>query len=315
MATAKPTLVGVFDNAATADSAVQNLENTGFSADQIYYSNRSASEGGFMSGLKSLFTGEDTAGNVSNDLKDLGLSNEEANYYQDQYKAGRVVVAVLGNGREQEAAQILQANGAHTYGTQAGMAQTSYDNTSTAGTYGAQAGTTQTDYTSNANHDATAGAGSYTTTNDTGNYATDDEQRRLRLREEQLNVSKETVQAGEVGLHKDVVTEQKTVNVPVSHEEVYVERRAVSDGQVDDATPIGEGDAIRVPVNAEQVNVDKNTVVTGEVAIGKRNVQENQQVSDTVRREEARLDQQGDVPVNDVTNERLRSDRTDDRNL
>jgi uncharacterized protein (TIGR02271 family) len=299
MATTKPTLVGVFDNATAADSAIQNLENTGFDANQIYYSNHHASEGGFIGGLKSLFTGEDTA-SVSNDLAGLGLSNDEANYYEDQYKAGRVVVAVRGNGREQEAAQILQANGAHTYGTQAGAAQTGYadtDNRSNTGSYG-----------------STADAGAYTSTNDTGNYDTD-EQRRLRLREEQLNVSKERVQAGEVGLHKDVISEQKTVNVPVSHEEVYVERRAVSDGQVDDATPIGEGDAIRVPVSAEQVNVDKNTVVTGEVAIGKRNVQETQQVSDTVRREEARVDQQGDLPVHDTTNENVRSDRTDDRNL
>jgi stress response protein YsnF len=38
-------------------------------------------------------------------------------------------------------------------------------------------------------------------------------------------------------------------------------------------------------------------VVTGEVAIGKRQVQETQRVSDTVQREEAHLERSGDVNV------------------
>jgi uncharacterized protein (TIGR02271 family) len=50
-------------------------------------------------------------------------------------------------------------------------------------------------------------------------------------------------------------------------------------------------------VSAEQANVTKQTVATGEVAVGKRQVQETKQVSDTVRREEARIEREGDVNV------------------
>ena len=53
-------------------------------------------------------------------------------------------------------------------------------------------------------------------------YGTDEEHS-LKLREEQLNVEKEPVQTGEVEVHKEVVEEQKTINIPVTHEEVYVE--------------------------------------------------------------------------------------------
>ena len=42
---------------------------------------------------------------------------------------------------------------------------------------------------------------------------------------------------------------------------------------------------MRVPVSEEQVNVTKTPVVTGEVRVGKRAVQENQQVTDTVQRD------------------------------
>ena len=54
----------------------------------------------------------------------------------------------------------------------------------------------------------------------------------MQLREERLQATKECVQTtGEVGLHKEVVTEQQSIDVP--HEEVYIERRAGS-GQVFD---------------------------------------------------------------------------------
>ena len=93
------------------------------------------------------------------------------------------------------------------------------------------------------------------------------------------------------------MSQQQTINVPVTHEEVYIENRPVTDANVDDNTPIGEGETIRVPVTDEKVNVTKDTVVTGEVSIGKRAVQENQQVTDTVRREELRTDENGNPRV------------------
>jgi len=61
----------------------------------------------------------------------------------------------------------------------------------------------------------------------------------LHLHEEELRVNKERVQAGEVRLGKAVVEEQKTVSVPVTREEVYLERQP-GDRQPDDHT-IGEG--------------------------------------------------------------------------
>ncbi len=118
----------------------------------------------------------------------------------------------------------------------------------------------------------------------------------VQLREEELEARKESVEAGRVQIGKEVVEEQKTLNVPVTREEVTVERRAVSRQPSD--TPIGEGDeTIRVPVREEQVSVEKRPVVTEEISVGKQAVQETQQVSGTVRREEARIESEGDVDV------------------
>lgn len=137
----------------------------------------------------------------------------------------------------------------------------------------------------------------------TGGFNDLDEDRKLRLREEQLDVSKNKVQTGEVNVHKEIIEEQKTINVPVTHEEIVIERHAVNNDTT--AEPVGADETIRIPVSEEQVEVRKNTVVTGEVEIHKREVQGTEQVQDTVRREEARVDKSGDVKV-DGSDELLR---------
>lgn len=167
------------------------------------------------------------------------------------------MVSVRPDGREQEAHDILHQYGGYDYEHQTLETQTAAGYTRNATALSAQ---TATDDVRDEFH----------------------QPRSLRLREERLNVTKERVQAGEVNLHKEVVTEQKTINVPVTHEEVVIERHAATGNQIDNSTPIGEGETIRVPVSEEQVNVTKNTVVTGEVAIGKGAVQETQQVFYTV---------------------------------
>lgn len=118
-----------------------------------------------------------------------------------------------------------------------------------------------------------------------------DDEATMRLRAEELDVSKHAVETGAVTLHKDIVEETQTVNVPVSHEEVIVERRAVSAAPSDE--PIGEEETIRIPVSEERVAVDKRTVVTGEVGLRKRTVQETAQVTETVRKEVADVDVDG----------------------
>jgi len=285
--------------------------------------------GGFLAGLKRLFTGSDAgSGDVTNDLTDMGLTQDEARYYGDEYNAGHAIVAVMPDSREQEqdAMELLRSNGAHSYTTASSATQMGTTTQSTdyaqADTYAQPTdsgqrdmGTQRTDYgqadtyAQPAGYDQTNMSTQRTDYSQTGDYADTDEKRSLKLREEQLRAEKERVQSGEVQLHKDVVSEQKTINVPVTHEEVVIERHPASGDQVDNAAPLGEGETIRVPVSEEQVNVTKTPVVTGEVTVGKRAVQENQQVSDTVQREEARLDRSGDVPVEGTDPNLVQRDR------
>lgn len=120
----------------------------------------------------------------------------------------------------------------------------------------------------------------------------------LKLHEERLNVDKERVQTGEVNVGKHVVEEEQSIDVPVEREEVYVERRQVNDetgtGSTGDRGTLGENDSIHVDVNEERLNVSKDDVVSEEVVVGKRKVKDTEHVSETVRREEADIDEDTD---------------------
>lgn len=125
---------------------------------------------------------------------------------------------------------------------------------------------------------------------------------RLTLHKEELDINKDRISKGEVDLSKDVVEDHKTVDVPVTHEEVVIERKAVNDESSN--APISEEDeTIRIPVSEDKVNVNKHTVVTGEISAHKHEVKDTEKVDEKLKREEAHIDSKGDVNVVDNSHE------------
>ena len=121
----------------------------------------------------------------------------------------------------------------------------------------------------------------------------------IELKEEQLHVDKERVQTGEVQVDKEVLHKEETVNIPVEHDEVYVERRPVSDKRANTQI-IEDEESVRIPLEEEKVTVSKEPVVTEEVVVGKRRKKENEKVSETLRKEEVNIKEQGE-PVTSHT--------------
>ena len=115
------------------------------------------------------------------------------------------------------------------------------------------------------------------------------EQQRIQLLGEVLRVQKERISRGEVRIRKEVITEQQTVQVPVTREELVIERMPVS-GSTAVAGEIGTDGEIRIPLTEEQASVAKHTVVREEFAVGKRQIENVQEVGDSVRHEELNVD-------------------------
>ena len=124
---------------------------------------------------------------------------------------------------------------------------------------------------------------------DTSGPTTD---RAMTRSEEQLRVGTESREAGRARLRKYVVTEQQQVSVPVSREEVTLEREPITDANRGDAY---DGPAIseeehEVTLHAERPVVDTEAVAVERVRLGKETVTEQQTVSGEVRKEQIDLD-------------------------
>jgi uncharacterized protein (TIGR02271 family) len=132
-------------------------------------------------------------------------------------------------------------------------------------------------------------------------------EQRIQLRGEMLRTYKERVNRGEVRLHKDVITENQTVQVPVTREELVIERTAGSGQPVGGG--IGRDQEVRVLLSEERVRVEKQPVVNEEVRVGKRQVQTSQQVSEKVKHEELRVDKEGEAKTDESTPRGDRKDR------
>jgi uncharacterized protein (TIGR02271 family) len=118
----------------------------------------------------------------------------------------------------------------------------------------------------------------------------------VQLRQEELAASKQTVDAGHVSVGTTVVSEKQTLEVPVTREELIVERHAV-DREPSDTPITSTSDTLSVPVHEEQLTADKQAVVYEEVNVAKRAVRDTQAISATLRKEVVDVDTIGDVQV------------------
>ena len=124
---------------------------------------------------------------------------------------------------------------------------------------------------------------------DTSGPTTDDAMTRS---EERLNVGVQQVETGRARLRKHIVTEQQTVTVPVTHEEVRIEREPITDAN---AAAAGAGPALseeehEIVLTEERPVITKETVPVERVRLSKETTTEQQQVTEDVQSERIETD-------------------------
>src|SRR5688572_1763072 len=117
---------------------------------------------------------------------------------------------------------------------------------------------------------------------------------RIPVIEEELTATVREQEAGAVRIEKRVVEEDRVLEVPVTDEQIRVERRIV-DRPVGAETQAFEEIVIDVPVTTEQVELQKQARVAEEIVVSKEATQRTERVSDTVRREEVYVDEDATI--------------------
>lgn len=286
------TTAGYFSTRTAAESAIDALKDAGFSRTQIGLVIRSGKrrggtaheEGrknleGIWEKIKDFFTGEPVepyAGEASGrplddrevapttysgedirqSLSGLSVSDERSRYFQHRFSSGNegAIVTVTAPGREREAEQILERQG---------------------GDVGASAATYEYGQNERASETAL------------------EEEQNIRLYGEALRVHKERVNRGEVRVRKEVHTDTQSVEVPVTREELVIERKPVAGEQAADRASFEEQE-IRVPLTEERASVEKQPVVREEIQVGKKTVSDVERFNEQVRKEDLKVER--DIP-------------------
>jgi uncharacterized protein (TIGR02271 family) len=119
------------------------------------------------------------------------------------------------------------------------------------------------------------------------------DEERLRVAEEELNVGKRTIQAGQTRVRRYVIEKPVEANITLHEEHAKVIRHAISDPNY--LKDIDWSDkVIEVTETVEEPVISKVAHITEEVVISRQGSDRTQTVHDTVRRQQVEVDR---VPV------------------
>ncbi|TYR81345.1 YsnF/AvaK domain-containing protein [Priestia megaterium] len=124
-----------------------------------------------------------------------------------------------------------------------------------------------------------------------------DHSAKLLLHEEKLDVFKKWIQTGEVTIHKEVFSVEKTIVVPVTCEELVVEKKVLGAEKPDQTD--GHTEIIRIPISEERIEVIKHPTILEDVTIYKRQFQKIESVEETLKKEKAHIETIGNPEVID----------------
>ena len=135
----------------------------------------------------------------------------------------------------------------------------------------------------------------------------DDREARITRSEEELALGKRAVEAGEAAVRKTIETERVRESVPVTREEVTIDRHPVEAGATGDVE-LTE-DEIRVPIMEEEVIVEKRVVPKEEVVVQKRAVEETKEVEAELKKERIDVNERGRTTKGRTTRKREDEER------
>lgn len=295
------TVIGSYSTREEALSVIEQLRDEGYNRDDIviYTTDEAARDFGF-SGLSGIEVETDVSeaegghedrslwerikDTFSSDTYDYSSNEEETGrsvdndplyQYRDDIAAGKIVITVN------------NYRGKHTASSEVNTTQNA---------------AVSTDNLNHRTEDVSANNLNRETGDDT-----------IQLKEEQLDVNTHDVKTGEVDIHKRVVNDTETIDVPVKREEIVIERKPVNNDLTNDVDHINPDDSLKdetitIPVKEEQIDVSKHTVVREEVEVHKKEHEDVKHVTEDVSHEELDVDTKGDVQVEDNRENPRKSD-------
>jgi len=270
------TVIGMFDNAAEAQRAVEKLTDKGFSRSNIDITNPSS---GSLSSANT-DTDDDHEGGIGGFFRSL-FSDDDSDKYAHVARRSQSIVTVHAQTADEaeDAADILDDAGAVDVDERAA----SYGYTGRSGS------NFSADNSINSRSGDTTGTGDYTGT--TGR--TTDETSKIPIIEENLEVGKREVRTGGARLRSRIVERPVEESLRLREESVRVERTPVDRAATSADLEHFAEKQIEMTETAEVPVVSKEARVVEEVSLNKEVNERTETVSDTVRKTEVDVEDLG----------------------
>lgn len=111
---------------------------------------------------------------------------------------------------------------------------------------------------------------------------------KMQLRKEEMKISKDKVQTGEVSIHKEVLTKKENITVPVRQEELVIEKK-VFDPQSNSESN-AHTETIRIPISKERIDIHKEPVTLENVSVSNHKYKEIKHITETLKKEIPHVD-------------------------
>lgn len=272
------TVIGIFNSSDEAKDAVQQLLQNGYNNNDVDYS-------GSATNYSGTDTHDDHESGIAKFFKNLFGDNDESDRYSNAAKNRYVVtVHATSDDQAQRASDLLDDYGAIDVNTDENNGKYTSDET---GSYK----NTSADYRFN---------------------DTDNENKKIPVIEEELNVGKKVVQTGGVRIRSRIVEKPVEETIRLREERVNVERNKVNRPASNDDFNNVE-DTVEIREHAEVPVVNKEARVVEEVGVNKSVNEREQTIRDNVRRQDVEVEDLSSNKNNDVEVEDISSDRN--RNL
>ncbi|MGI9057807.1 MAG: YsnF/AvaK domain-containing protein [Ktedonobacteraceae bacterium] len=242
-------IAGIFENRALAEQAVQELQKAGFTNDQIKVSVQKG-DAGILDGLIG-----------------MGLSPDEAQLYDNEYRSGRTIVAVKTADRQQEAADILRLSGAYN--------ATSHVDSGASLAEG-------NDQTLQLREEVLHIEKNWVQTGE--------------IRIHKRVITEEKVFRVPV-TREEVIIEHISFNGQPSAISAATTTTAATENGEGELVTLTDGKPLTILVREEQVSIQKTPMVIEEITITKKIIQEMKPITETLQKEELHVERTGNVHI------------------
>jgi uncharacterized protein (TIGR02271 family) len=117
----------------------------------------------------------------------------------------------------------------------------------------------------------------------------------IQLHKEEMEINKKWVDKADVIIYKKKYTEEKQIMVPVTREDLIIEKKLANPQNPTDI----KLETIRIPLSEEQIEVTLTPAILNDVEMYKNQYEELIQVHETLKEEKVHIETVGNVNVVD----------------